>query len=596
MESIDLPILVLSLILLGSILSSLVSFRIGIPMILLFLCFGIAIGDSGLELINGLKTPRLIFSLGAIALALILFDAGYQTSKKSYRQSGIESILLATAGVFITAVFLTPCVMYITGFSPALSFLLSSIISSTDSASVFFLLRTQGIEIKDRIKSTLEIESGGNDPMAICLTFSGILLLNTINVNPLALQTTLLDFLKNQFGYGIFFGLMTGYMLKYLINRLKLELSLSPLFVLAVALLAFSMTNIFGGSGFLALYIAGYLLGNHRHWCQSSILKFQQTLSWLSQITLFTSLGLFVHLNTLWQEFFNALCIFILLSFCVRPLMVYGILGWFSGYTFLDKLFISLVGLRGASSILLALSCLVYAVPNAHSIFNLIFLIVLISLTFQGFSLSYLARKCRVRLQRRKISGASVQIELPGLKSSHLKLYHVEENSGLVKGLSLPTWVHPVLIIRSGISYLPGKIKHFKSGDEVYIFVPSDKKSEEVDAYFSDNPELKHYNILGDFPLSCTTTFHDLHVLYGLKVPPQLQRKKVATFIEEEFDTIQIGDRLSLEELEIIVRDIQDGKITALGVDIDPQIGAYLHKIYPFKRKKLSQIPIDENK
>ena len=587
MDFINLPIFLFAFLLGGSVLASLLSFRIGIPLILAFLGIGVTVGESGLGLVSVLSHPKSVFALGSVALALILFDAGYQTPYRSYQKAAVPAILLATLGVALTALILAPIVGIMMGTGLLFALLLASVISSTDSASVFFMLRSQGIAIKERLKATLEIESGGNDPMAIFLTFMCLMLLQNVTADPLQTTGMIVKLFLSQFCIGVSSGVLLGYVLRHMTNKLNLELALYPIFVLAMALSGFALTNMLGGSGFLALYIAGFILGNGHVKAYTPILKFQQTLTWLSQILLFTSLGLFVKLQDMTQEIFPALAIGAALMFVVRPLMVFCILGAFKNYGFKEKVFVSFVGLRGATSVLLAIAPIVVGITGAQDLFNIVFIMVLISLTFQGFGLNWVAKKCGVGLPVLYTPPEAVQIDLPGLVDSALVMYKLNPTSGVLNGEKMPSWVRPVLIIRSGVSYTPTRIRRFKLDDLVYVFAPSDNRRRVLDHLFGEETIQGAVSILGDFPLSPQTTFQDIERLYGVHLPDALKLQTIAELIAKEFEDVGVGDRLSLGAIELVVRALKNGVPTQIGLDVDPARTHKTRKFLPFRHKKI---------
>ena len=273
MDFINLPILLFSVLLGVSVLTSLVSFRIGVPLILLFLCIGLLAGEAGLSLLNEMRTPKPAFFIGSVALALILFDSGFHTRTKGYKHIFLPSFLLATFGVVLTALILAPIAkeVLMIGWLPAV--LLTSVISSTDSAAVFFLLRSQGIFIREKVKSTLEVESGANDPMAIFLTLSFVTLLMQIQHGETATYTDVLPTFLLQLFVGLIGGIGLGVGMKKIVQNIPLESALYPILVLAMTLGGFAVINIMGGSGFLAVYLAGLILGNAKIMAHTQISK-----------------------------------------------------------------------------------------------------------------------------------------------------------------------------------------------------------------------------------------------------------------------------------------------------------------------------------
>lgn len=573
MDFISLPILIFATLLCISIMTSLFSTRAGIPLILIFLCVGVIAGTGGFEMLEALRRPRICFFIGSLALALILFDSGFQTDMKNYRMASHPSVLLATLGVIATAVFMVPFAQGLLHVGWVASFLLVAIISSTDSAAVFFLLRSQGITLREKVKATLEVESGANDPMAIFLTIAGITLIQHQASQDMSSYVRLIPLFLGQLLIGGGMGYLLGKGIQFFVNRVKLEPALYPIFVMGLVLMGFAVTNILGGSGFLAMYIAGILAGNSRIQAHGQILKFQQTLTWLSQIAMFTCLGLFVTLSGLEQYWKPALILSFLLMFIARPLMVWGLLSFFKSYTSSEKNFISFVGLRGATSVLLALMPIVYELSVADMFFNIIFMMVLISLSVQGIFIPMCARLCHVIVPNKQVNSSVAEVDLPGLADSSLILYRLTENSPVVLGEKIPRWAIPSLVVREGIAYFSGGVlKRLKKDDKVYVFLPSNSRRSILDHLYGSGSEDDTItpDVFGDFPIEPTTTFNELMLLYGIKVPENIRNKTIADFIRDEFTDTEVGDRLSLDTVEIVVRSLDNGVITGLGLDIDP--------------------------
>lgn len=586
MDFINLPILLAGLLLTISILTSLLSSRMGVPLILLFLCIGLSVGAGNFEVLQSLQHPKIIFFIGSVALAMILFDSGFHTPMKNYREDAGPSIVLSTVGVALTALFLAPLVMWLMDYSWLSAMLLVSIISSTDSAAVFFLLRSKGLSLKDRVKSTLEIESGTNDPMAIFMTLTFALLFqHSLKGGAVSLAMIFSSFATQALvGAGV--GFLLSSVIHFLVNRFRLEAALYPIFVLGLALVGFGVSNLMGGSGFLTLYIAGLLVGNSRIQAYAQISKFQQTFTWLSQISMFVILGLFVSFSALVEVWAPAFAISVFLMFLARPLMVFILLYPFKAYRFGEKVFIAFVGLRGATSILLALIPMVFGLPYADEIFNIIFVMVLISLAVQGFALPMVGDWCGVTLPQLEKDPVKTEIDLPDLTDSSLVLYELTDTTPVVCGERLPKWAKPTLVVRNGISYPSGaRLRQFKKGDKVYIFVSSELQRPLLDHFFGGGSIGKN-KPLGDFPIAPTTTFSELEWMYGLTVDKGIRDYSVAELFEQEFDDVDVGDRLTLDSVQLVVHEITDGIVTGVGVDVDPAGVKKKTLFASFKKKK----------
>lgn len=570
MEFINVPILLFALLLTVSILTSLISLRVGIPLILVFLCIGLIAGEGGLALLDEVRHPRIAFFIGSVALALILFDSGFHTQTKGYRQIVMPSFLLATFGVVLTAVFLAPVAksVLLIGWLPAM--LLASIISSTDSAAVFSLLRSQGVSLREKVRATLEVESGANDPMAIFLTLSFITLVQQqINHESIHYGFLFTAFLKQLF-IGVGSGFFMGWLLTTAVNKIRLEQSMYPIFVISLVLIGFSVTNMMNGSGFLAVYIAGLILGNSKIQAYIQISKFQQTLTWLSQITMFIVLGLFVSAESLRGALLSGFLIGTALIFVARPIAIWLILSLFKTYTPKEKIFISFVGLRGATSILLALAPIVYGLEFADDFFGVIFIMVLFSLAFQGFLIPVIAKWCGLSVPILQRPPEKMQIDLPGLTDSALIAYELSEKTPVVLGESIPKWARPTLVIRNGISYTPSSIRQLKAGDSVYVFSYSDTRKPLLDHLYGGGEVENTNEVLGDFPIAPSTTFGELEKMYGLAIDPSLKNTTIAALLKQEFDDFEVGDRLSFGSVDLVVRSVENAEPVSIGLDIDP--------------------------
>ena len=318
MFAVDFEILIAALLLFTGILSSMLSPRLGLPMLVLFLIVGMLAGEAGIGGI-AFDDAEAAHAMGTLALAIILFDGGLQTSKAAIKMAWKPASLLATVGVAVTAGITGIAAATILGIPPLVGLLLGAIVGSTDAAAVFSILRSAGININPRLKSTLEIESASNDPMAIFLTV-GLLGLITNEMSP-GLEMVWL--FAKQMGIGALAGLVIGWLAVKLINRLKLiAAGLYPVLVAVCGTLAFGVAAALDGSGFLATFIAGAIIGNSRFVYQHATFLFLDGLAWLSQIAMFVMLGLLVNPPSLLEVWAEGLLIAIILVFIARPLAV----------------------------------------------------------------------------------------------------------------------------------------------------------------------------------------------------------------------------------------------------------------------------------
>ncbi|MBP5534778.1 MAG: potassium/proton antiporter [Alphaproteobacteria bacterium] len=583
MEFINFPILIFSVILVFSILTSFVSSRANVPLILVVLCIGLFFGDKGgLGIVAGYHQPKLAFFVGSLALAFILFDSGYQTNLANVRKNLTPAVLLSSFGVFFTALLLAPAAHYIVGLPWLDSFLLASIISSTDAAAVFFVLRMGGVSIREKIKTTLEMESGSNDPMAIFLTFS---LLTFYAVKEADLITFGGQFFM-QMGIGVAAGFALSWLIKTIVGKVDFDAGLYPVLVIGMALSGFALTNMLGGSGFLALYISGIIAGQAKLKGHYQIVRFQTTLTWLSQIILFLTLGFFADMRQMPSMFLPALVLGLVLLFVARPAAVFACL-WPFKYSFREKVFISFVGLRGATSILLALAPLVKDVPQAHVIFSIIFLMVLMSLAVQGLLIIPMAKKCLVVLPLLEKPALKSEIDLPGLVDSYLITYKLTESTPAVQGAKIPRWAMPVYVQRDDISYNGANIKTLRAGDQIYVFAVNDTFVHQLDELYGGGQSTDFPENMGDFVLSSDILLKEFAYLYNVNVPKKWKERTLREALEENFSDLDVGDRFLVGKMELIIRKKEGQRITEVGLNLEPmrKKNTLIHLFYRKKRK-----------
>ncbi len=369
-----------------SILAGIVSNRTGAPLLLAFLGVGIVFGEDGPGGIVFNDMP-LSYSVCSFALAIILFDGGIHTSLPRFRQALRPALSLATVGVLTTAGIIGACIWYVLGGDILHALLLGSIMASTDAAAVFLLLRQKGMQLDDKITGTLEVESGINDPMAIFLTLTIVQIILSQGMEG-AWLTVAGDFFR-QLGVGAVFGYAGGKALSWFFDRLELDSGLYPIFALAGGLVVFGAANHIGGSGFLAVYIAGLLLGNHDYQAKKLVQQFMDGMAWLSQLGMLLVLGLLVTPTRLVENIGDALMITAILIFIARPMAVFLSLAC-EKFSYREKLFISWVGLRGAIPLYLAIIPVLLGVEGNY--FNIVFIVVLCSLFIQGWTIHPMAK------------------------------------------------------------------------------------------------------------------------------------------------------------------------------------------------------------
>lgn len=367
-----------------------ISIRYGIPSLLFFLGLGMLAGSDGLGI--QFNNAHLANYVGTFALAFILFSGGLDTKWIEIKPTLKRGSVLSTVGVFLTALFLFICTRYILRLSYEISLLLSVIVSSTDAPAVFSILRSQKQELKSGLKPLLEFESGSNDPMAVLLSLGA---LNSLSDPDFSLFSMLQNFIW-EMSLGLAAGYVFGHLSCYVLRRWNLVYpGLYPVFGISVVLLTYSLTQLLDGNGFLAVYIAGIIMGNTVFLYRRHFINFQDSLAWIMQIGMFLLLGLLVNPHELPAVFPISLLCAVFLIFIARPLAVFTCL-YKSHYSTSEKIFISWAGFKGAVPIILATYPLMYNYPDSGYLFNIIFFLVILSVLVQGNSLPHIAKKLKL--------------------------------------------------------------------------------------------------------------------------------------------------------------------------------------------------------
>ena len=389
--SIDVIFIVFSTLVILSIYTIKLSNRFGIPSLVLFLAIGMLAGSDGLGGIS-FDNPLLVRSLGITALVLILFSGGLDTEWSAIRPIVWQGVSLSTIGVLITALLIGMFVAWVQGFSFLEGLLLGAIVSSTDAAAVFMVLRARRTKIPRRLIQLLEFESGSNDPMAVVLTIALIRLL----MEPSTSFGELVLFFVMQMGVGTAIGIAMGEIMRRSFNALDLELEgIYPVLSVALALLTYGLTDYLDGSGFLAVYLAGLVMARKPFTHQQSVLRFHDGLAWLMQVTMFLALGLQVFPSRLVPIAWVGLLVSLFLIFIARPVSVHAALA-FSAVSLREQTLVAWAGLRGAVPIILATFPLVAGIEKADVIFHLVFFIALTSVVMQGTAIPLLTRILKI--------------------------------------------------------------------------------------------------------------------------------------------------------------------------------------------------------
>lgn len=472
-------LLVGSLLLFISIVVGKTSYRFGVPTLILFLTIGMLAGSEGIAGIR-FNDPKIAQFIGIVSLNFILFSGGLDTNWKSVKPILKEGIMLSTVGVLLTAVTLGTFVWFVTDFTIFESLLLGSIVSSTDAAAVFSILRSKNLALKNNLRPTLELESGSNDPMAYVLTISFLTLVINQDQN---FVTIILMFLQQMVLGGIA-GFTFGKISKLTINKIKLGFEgLYPVLVIALMFITFSATDFIGGNGFLSIYICAVYLGNQDLIHKSTILKMFDGIAWLMQIVLFLTLGLLVFPSEIIPYMGIGLLISVFLILVARPISVFISLLFFK-MKLRRKFYISWVGLRGAVPIVFATYPLLAGIEKANMIFNIVFFISVTSVLIQGTTLSIFAKWLNVALPDEVKPIAENDRYILNLPKSAMKEVSIPPNSFAVSkriiDLHFPKSAFIIMIKRDDKFVRPGGSTIIEADDILVVLLDNEDSLAEV--------------------------------------------------------------------------------------------------------------------
>jgi cell volume regulation protein A len=470
-------LLVGSILLLISIIAGKTTSRLGVPTLIFFLVVGILAGSEGIGGIHFDNTSVAQF-IGITALNFILFSGGLDTNWQSIKPILWRGIALSTIGVFITALAVGLFVHYVFGFTIWEGLLLGSIVSATDAAAVFSILRNRGVALKGFLRPILELESGSNDPMAYFLTITLTGIVATGNAD---IAAFIPDFLK-EFILGGAIGFFLGKASVWLINNIKLETEgLYPVLTLGLAMFTYSVTHAIGGNGFLAIYLCAIIIGNSNIVHKRSLIKFYDGQAWLMQIILFLTLGLLVFPSRIVPLIGTGLLISAFLIFVARPIAVFIALYFFKA-NIRSMLFISWVGLRGSVPIVFATYPLIAGIPKAELIFNLVFFISITSVLLQGTTLSYVAKLLHVTVPAKIKRRIGLDFESTDHIKSEMQEVFVAENSKAIGkrilDLMIPSTVNIVAIKRSDVYIVPNGSTMIQAEDILYVLAEDERSVE----------------------------------------------------------------------------------------------------------------------
>lgn len=474
-------LLVGSLLLLVSIIVGKTSYKFGVPTLLLFLAIGMLAGSDGIVRIH-FDNPKIAQFIGVVSLNFILFSGGFDTNWTSVKPILREGLVLSTLGVLLTALSLGTFVWYVTDFTIYESMLLGSIVSSTDAAAVFSILRSKSLALKTNLRPTLELESGSNDPMAYVLTIAFL----TLVVNQDQSVFSIIPLFFKQMIIGGVAGFGFGKLSKFIINNIKLDFEgLYPVLVIALMFITFSATDFVGGNGFLAIYICAVYLGNQDLIHKNTIFKMYDGLAWLMQIVLFLTLGLLVFPSQIIPYFGIGMLISLFLILVARPVSVFISLIFFK-MKMRRRFYISWVGLRGAVPIVFATYPLLAGIDKANMIFNIVFFISVTSVLIQGTTLSIVAKWLHVALPEKVKPITEIDkliLDLPKSSLQELEIlpdFHAVNKR--IVDLNFPKSAFIVMIKRGGEYIRPGGSTELKAKDVLMVLADKQEDFEKVDA------------------------------------------------------------------------------------------------------------------
>ncbi|MGE0564320.1 MAG: potassium/proton antiporter [Pseudolabrys sp.] len=565
LDAVSLGILLGSLLVLAGILSSLLALRFGAPLLLVFLIVGMLAGEGGP---GGIKFDDVTtaYTVGSVALALILFDGGLRLRMQTFRSVLAPATMLATVGVLLTAAITAPFAKYLLGIGWAEALLMGAVVASTDAAAVFFLINARGLRLRPNVRATLEVESGTNDPFAV---FMAIMLVEILLSGSKPWSELGYD-LARQVWLGGIIGFAGGHLIVLTLNRLQLAQGLHAPFVAIGALAVFALGQAVHGSGFLAVYLAGLIVGNRPTRAHNSVVVFLDAVTWLAQIVMFVLLGLLVWPVRLMNSLIAAIVIALVLMLVARPAAVFLCLTPFK-FKWNEKLFISWVGLRGAVGIFLASIPLLVGLPTSYLYFDIAFVVVLTSLLVQGWTIGFAARKLDVAFARNDPMPRRVELDLPGQLAQEIVGYPVPANSPFLRRGLIPSWARPTLIVRDEKILLPSEAGKVREGDYIYLLAPPEK-AQALDRFFVDMPPITADDpaLLGDFFVPGTTTLGALSEFYGLPPTDADPAMQLSTYFATHTERVpRQGDVLMWGEVALVAHKVVAGKVTTVGLRLD---------------------------
>lgn len=530
-------------------------------------------GSDGIFLKIDFNDYNAAFLIANVALAIILFDGGCQTNFYTFRSVAKPSVILSTIGVLITTLIVGCAAYYVfqLGFFP--SMLIGAIIGSTDAGAVFSLLGGNGISLKNKVSSPLQIESATNDPMAIFLTVTIInIIQGFISTDDLtnSIEGMILFFLK-QFAFGIGFGVVFGILAKFLMSQIKIPNGLYSLLVLGVAFTGFAITSVLDGSGFLAIFIIGMFIGNQNTRQLTYIRPVQDGLNWLSQIGLFLILGLLVTPSNLLDYVVPGLIIALVLTFFARPIAVFLCLKPFFSFSMKELTFISWVGLRGSVPIVLAIYPIMYNVPHGDLYFHVAFVVVIFSLLVQGATILPTAKFFDVYAPSMyaPISKGQIGITIDDdYEIFNYEIHNHQFENVPLKDIKFPSKTLIASIFRHGQMLKPSASHSIKKGDIISVIGHAEDELFLNSIFNGDAPLKEHHNYIGDIILSGNALMPEIAEKYDIALTPLEKELTLAEFMNFQLGGFpQVGDRVIIIDCRFTVCELNGDHIAKVGFD-----------------------------